>query len=212
MPCARGRVAPAGTCGASRARRTIGADPSAANAGAATTQQREQHEERNTAPTSHPAPPSRPRGPIVRSYTRPRDRHHQFSTTGDRWCSPSAARLSRRRGGSDRGRRVRGARRRSHRSAEGGGPGRHEAPARARAGAGARRQGLDQLAAAHAGRAARQGRALRLLDVLVHQLRAHVSVPAIVVRPLPRRRARGRRHPLARVRLREGAQATSRPR
>ena len=56
---------------------------------------------------------------------------------------------------------------------------------------------------------ARQGRAVRLLDVLVHQLSAYVPVHPVVVRPLPVRRARRRRHPLSRVRLREGPRTTS---
>ena len=61
------------------------------------------------------------------------------------------------------------------------GPGRHErrrrpAELRRRAGARARRP-LVQLAAADARGAARQGRADRLLDVLVHQLPAHAAAP-----------------------------------
>ena len=65
---------------------------------------------------------------------------------------------------------------------------------------------MDQLSRTHAQGSFGQGRSLRLLDVLVHQLPAHISLPAFVVQPLPRRRARDRRRPLAGVRLRKGAQ------
>ncbi len=64
--------------------------------------------------------------------------------------------------------------------------------------------GLAQHRPAHPGRPARQGRARRLLDVLVHQLPAHAAVPDRLVREVPRRRARDRRRALPRVRLREG--------
>ena len=64
---------------------------------------------------------------------------------------------------------------------------------------------LVQLAAADAEEAARQGRAARLLDVLVHQLPAHAAAPRVVVR---RRTARAglvdprRAHARVRVRAR----------
>ncbi len=63
---------------------------------------------------------------------------------------------------------------------------------------------LAQHRPAHPGRPARQGRARRLLDVLVHQLPAHAAAPDRLVREVPRRRARHRGRALPRVRLREG--------
>ena len=66
--------------------------------------------------------------------------------------------------------------------------------------------------------AARQGRADRLLDVLVHQLPAHAPAPQGLGRALPQGRARDRRRPHARVRVRaraveraRGRQAPRRP-
>ena len=63
--------------------------------------------------------------------------------------------------------------------------------------------------AEHAGRpcgiarvAARQGRARRLLDVLVHQLPAYAAAPARVVRGVPQGRLRDRRRAHAGVRIR----------
>ena len=56
--------------------------------------------------------------------------------------------------------------------------------------------------AAHARLAARQGRARRLLDVLVHQLPAHAPASARVVRRLPQGRLRDRRRAHAGVRVR----------
>ena len=61
---------------------------------------------------------------------------------------------------------------------------------------------LVQLAAADAAAAARQGRADRLLDVLVHQLPAHAPAPQGVGRGLPQARARDHRRAHARVRVR----------
>ena len=58
-------------------------------------------------------------------------------------------------------------------------------------------------------RAARQGRARRLLDVLVHQLPAHASAPARLVRRVPQGRPRDRRRAHAGVRVR--ARARQRP-
>ena len=66
----------------------------------------------------------------------------------------------------------------------------------------ASRRRLVQHAAAHAEAAARQGRADRLLDVLVHQLPAHAAAPEGVGRGLPLARARDRRRPHAGVRVR----------
>jgi thiol-disulfide isomerase/thioredoxin len=55
---------------------------------------------------------------------------------------------------------------------------------------------------AHARAATREGRARGFLDVLVHQLSPDTSAPALVVGPLPPRRARDRRGPYAGVRVR----------
>ncbi len=65
--------------------------------------------------------------------------------------------------------------------------------------------GLDQLGAAHARGAAREGRRARLLDVLLHQLPAHAAARQGLGRGLPRRRPRDRRRAHARVRLRAGS-------
>ena len=74
---------------------------------------------------------------------------------------------------------------------------------RLRAGAGVpRRPAVDQLQAPDAGRAARQGRPDRLLDVLLHQLPAHAAAPEGVVGDVPPEGARDRRRPYARVRVR----------
>ena len=59
--------------------------------------------------------------------------------------------------------------------------------------------------AAHARRPARQGRARRLLDVLVHQLPAHAAASAVVVRRVPQGRLRHHRRAHARVRVRARA-------
>ena len=56
--------------------------------------------------------------------------------------------------------------------------------------------------AAHDRGSARQGRADRLLDVLLHQLPAHAAAPARLVRRVPQGRPRHRRRPHAGVRLR----------
>ena len=61
---------------------------------------------------------------------------------------------------------------------------------------------LAQQQAADALAAARQGRAGRLLDVLVHQLPAHAAAPQGLGRRVPQGRARDRRRPHARVRVR----------
>ena len=65
-----------------------------------------------------------------------------------------------------------------------------------------RRRRVDQHEAADARLAARQGRARRLLDVLVHQLPAHAAAPEGLVRDVPRQRARDHRRAHARVRVR----------
>ena len=65
-----------------------------------------------------------------------------------------------------------------------------------------RRRRVDQLAAADVAAAARQGRAGRLLDVLVHQLPADAAAPEGVVRGLPREGPRHHRRAHARVRVR----------
>ena len=82
-----------------------------------------------------------------------------------------------------------------------------------RAGAGLRRHHrLDQharSAAAYAGGAARQGRAGRLLDLLLRELHPHAALPEGVVRALPPRRPRDRRRAHARVRIRACRSATS---
>ncbi len=77
----------------------------------------------------------------------------------------------------------------------------------------------DRALAQHAGRPAAhdrgpagQGRASRLLDVLVHQLHPHPAAPARLVRGLPSARARDRRRPHARVRLRARARQRARRR
>ena len=95
-----------------------------------------------------------------------------------------------------------------------GGQGRTEGldrpPGLRRRSAAPRRRRLDQLAAARPRRSARQGRADRLLDVLVHQLPAHAPPPEGVVRRLPQGRPRDHRRPHARVRVR--ARHVERPR
>ena len=64
-------------------------------------------------------------------------------------------------------------------------------------------------AAAEHGRPSRQGRARRLLDVLVRQLPAHAAAPARLGRHVPRLRPahRGRAHARVRVRARPGQRA-----
>ena len=65
-----------------------------------------------------------------------------------------------------------------------------------------RRRRLVQHEAADARRPPREGRAARLLDVLVHQLPAHAAAPGGLVHRLPPRRPRDHRRPHARVRVR----------
>src|SRR5581483_1813795 len=76
--------------------------------------------------------------------------------------------------------------------------------AKIRGAAAARGRRVDRHEAARAPRVARQGRARRLLDVLVHQLPAHAAAPEGVVGRIPRpgSRDRGRAHAGVRVRAR----------
>ena len=77
----------------------------------------------------------------------------------------------------------------------------HDAAAR-------RRDAVAQLGAAHARRLARQGRARRFLDVLLHQLHPRAAVCEGVVREVSRPGSRRDRRSLAGVRVREEPAAT----
>src|SRR6266516_149648 len=65
-----------------------------------------------------------------------------------------------------------------------------------------RHRHLDQLPAAHAREAPREGRPRRLLDVFLHQLPAHAAAPGSLGQALPQGWARDRRRSHAGVRLR----------
>src|SRR5947209_9222081 len=78
-------------------------------------------------------------------------------------------------------------------------------PGREARGTARRGHRLDQHGAAGTGRLDREGRPLRLLDVLLRELRPDAAVPQRLVRPLPTGRAGPRGSALTRVRLRTRA-------